>query len=401
MKLSRSIIESLASKEGAYKISDGRGLYLHIMPNGSKYWRLKYRFWGKEKILALGVYPDLSLKDARDKIERARQQLAQNIDPSEVKKENKHEKISKSAYTFALGTSEWYSKNAPLWKESHRKRILRRVEADLLPKLGKLPIDKITAPELLRALRVVEERSIPTSHRLLQICSSIFGYAIVTGRLDFDITLSLKGALGKVKKKNYAYLPEEGLADFMIRLSSYEEKIIRLALQLLIHTLVRSTELREAKWDEINWDKKEWRIPAERMKMGNTHIIPLSLQMLGILKELQVISGNMEYIFPAEKAPLPIGKNTLLNAIYDMGYKGKTTIHGFRATASTILNENGFPADVIERQLAHTEGNKVRASYNHAQHLPERRKMLQWWGDFIDQQSGNNVIQMKRASNEN
>lgn len=397
MKLTNAIIANTISQEKPFKLSDGGGMYLHVMPNGSKYWRCKYRFQGKEKTIALGVYPDVSLKDARNRREDARRQLAQNIDPNAVKKELKEEMTHKFENTFGNIALEWYEKNFYAWDEEYRKRILKRLESDVIPILGTKPIQDISAPELLKTLRIVEQRTVGTAHRLLQICSQIYRYAIATGKVDIDITMSLRGALQSKKQSNYASLAEKDLPKFLKDLDNYLCIQTKLALKLLILTFVRSTELRGARWEEIDWDKSEWRIPGERMKMNAVHIVPLSCQAVKILRELQLISGNREYIFPGKNPDTCISENILLHAIYDLGYKGKTTVHGFRATASTILNENGFPVDVIERQLAHTDNNKVRASYNHAQHLPERRKMMQWWSDFIDQQNGSNVIQIKRA----
>lgn len=398
MKLINASIIGAQPKDRPYKIFDGGGMYLHIMPNGSKYWRIKYRHAGREKTFSIGVYPEISLKLARNTLGQIRQQLVQNIDPNTAKKQIKKKMIEKLDNLFASVSLEWYEKNFHTWEEKHRKLILRRLEKHFFPQLGTKPIQDINAPELLKTLRIIEERSIGAAHRMLQVCSQVFRYAIATGKAEIDITLSLKGALQKELQSNYASLAEKQLPNFLTNLDNLHCKQTKLAMKLLILTFVRSTELRGAKWEEIDWQKAEWRIPAERMKMKSVHIIPLSVQAINILREQQLTSGNRQYIFPSTKNPDTfLSENILLHAIYDMGYKGKTTVHGFRATASTILNENGFSADVIERQLAHTERNKVRASYNHAQYFPERRKMLQWWGDFIDQKNGGNVIELKRA----
>lgn len=398
MKLTNNIILNAHPQAKPYKLSDGGGMYLYIMPNGKKYWRFKYRFAKKEKTLALGVYPDVFLKEARQKLAEARKQLTNNIDPNAFKKDLKQRVILSQENTFQKIALEWHSQSAAIWEEGYCKRILRGLENDIFPKVGSVPIQEISAFELLKALRIIEQRTVGAAHRMLQVCSQVFRYAISSGKLEIDITISLKGALAKSLKKNYANLSEKELSEFFAKLKSHSDPLIKLALNLLILTFVRSDELREAKWEEIDFEKAEWRIPAERMKMQELHIVPLSSQTIKILRELQGISGNRAHLFPSPRNPhTHISENILLHTIYDLGYKKKATVHGFRATASTILNENGWSADVIERQLAHTERNKVRASYNHAQHLPERRKMLQWWGDFIDQQSGKNVIQIKRS----
>lgn len=398
MKLTNTMVVAAQPIDKPFKLSDGVGMYLQIMPNGGKYWRFKYRFAGKEKILAIGVYPDVSLKDARLKLAEARKLLTDSIDPGAVKRERKEEIMQKSENTFSSVSAEWYGKSSPLWSEKTQRLIYKRIQRDLLPQLGHRPISEITAPELLKTLRIIEKRSIEAAHRTLQLCSQIFRYAIATGKAGSDITLNLRGALSKVAGGHYAALSEKELPEFIGRLDNHKDIQIKLALKLLLLTFVRSIELRGAKWEEIDWTKAEWRIPAERMKMASLHIVPLSNQAIKVLRELQAHTGNREYILPSVKNPdTHISENILLHAIYDLGYKDKATIHGFRATASTILNENGFPADVIERQLAHTERNKVRASYNHAQHLPDRRKMLQWWGDYLDQVGGKNILPIRRA----
>jgi integrase len=399
MKLDNKIVNNASPKLKPYKLSDGAGLYLYVMPTGKKYWRVKYRYAGCEKVFSIGVYPEISLKSARIACAEMRSQLAQNLDPNALKKEAKERIVILRENTFENVTNEWYAKNSNTWNDKYKKRILKGLESNLLPRLGCKPIEGITALELLKTLRIIENRSIGTAHRMLQTCSQIFRYAIATGKVEIDVTLSLKGALSKVSEKHYSYLTEKELFAFLTKTNTFfAGKLQKLALNLLILTFTRSTELRAAKWEEIDWDKSEWRIPAERMKMKSLHIVPLSSQAIKVLRELQVISGNREYIFPAERNPdTHISENILLHLIYDMGYKGKTTVHGFRATASTILNENGFPPDVIERQLAHTERNKVRASYNHAQYLSERRNMMNWWGSYIDQKNGKNIIQIKRA----
>ncbi len=280
------------------------------------------------------------------------------------------------------------------WTERHAAYVLRRLENDTFPAIGQRPIAEITAQELLRVVRVVESRgALEIAHRILQACGQIFLYAIVTGRADNNPATSLRGALKTVKASNYSSLKATELPDFMNKLENYDgdcegdgngNLLTKLALKLIMLTFVRTGELRGARWSEISFEAAEWRIPAERMKMDQQHIVPLSKQAIEILRELQKISGHSHFIFPNQSNPSKcMSENTMLYAVHRMGFKGKTTVHGFRSTASTILNETGFKADVIERQLAHCERNKVRAAYNHAEYLPERRNMMQHWADYL------------------
>jgi len=387
----------------SYKKSDEKGLYLEVMPNGSKYWRFKYRYNKKEKRLSIGVYPEVSLKEARNKRDEARKLLAENIDPSQQKKLEKITKHINSENSFESIAREWHEQKKPSWTERHAHYVLTRLEADIFPKIGYRPINEIKAPELLVALKEIEKRgAIDIAHRAMQTSGQIFRYAIATGRAEHDISADLKGALQTRKKKHYNKLPEKELPDFLSKLEKYDteyqgDKLTKLAFKLLINTFLRTTEIRGARWEEFNFDKKEWRIPAERMKMKEEHIVPLSKQSLEIIEEIKLITGNRELLFPnVNNANKPISENTLLYALYRMGYRGRTTTHGFRSTASTILHENRFPSDVIEIQLSHAERNEVKASYNFAKYLPERRQMMQWWSDYIERAlktGGGNVIE--------
>lgn len=283
---------------------------------------------------------------------------------------------------------EWHNNKKQQWTERHAVYVLRRIQVDIFPILGSRAINEIKAPELLAVLRLIETRgAIDIAHRVLQTCGQIFRYAISTGRAERDISADLRGALKTRKKENYSHLEAKELPEFLDKLEKYEGDIqTKLALKFLLFTFVRTGEIRGARWEEIDFEKNEWRIPAERMKMRDLHIVPLSKQAMKVLKELHLINGYKEHLFPNRNKPITfISENTLLYAIYRMGYHLRATVHGFRATASTILNENGFKPDVIERQLAHSERNKVRASYNHAQYLPERKEMMQWWGDYLNE----------------
>jgi len=375
-------------KEKPYKLSDAGGLYILVQPNGSKLWRLKYRIAGKEKLLSIGSYPIITLAAARDKAMQAKEKLTNNIDPSQAKKEEKQKQLVNLENSFESIARCWHNNQKLSWTERHASYVLRRMEADLFPKMGARAIETITPPELLTTLRAIEARdAIDIAHRALQTCGQIFRYAIATGKAERDIAADLRGALKTRKKENYSRLAASELPEFLSKLEKYDGEIqTKLALKFLILTFVRSAEVRGAKWSEINFEKKEWRIPAERMKMRDPHIVPLSTQAINLLNELKPLTGHMEHLFPNRtKSSTFISENTMLYAVYRLGYHSRTTAHGFRGTASTILNEHGFMPDVIERQLAHAERNKVRASYNHAQYLPERTKMMQWWGNYIGQ----------------
>ncbi|MBS0207747.1 MAG: tyrosine-type recombinase/integrase [Planctomycetes bacterium] len=385
--LSDAQIRNAKPKPRPYKLSDGEGLFLVVMPTGSKYWRLRYFVAGKEKLLALGVYPEVNLADAREKRAEARKALAGGSDPSELKKEVKRQVILKSANVFEVIAREWLTMREHEWAPSHALRQRGQVEKHILSKLGNRPVAEITAPEVLAMLRVIEARgTLDTAHRMMQVTGQIFMYAIATGRAERNPVPDLRGALKTPVVSHHSFLTESELPDYLGKLDAYNgSPQTKLALRLLLLTFVRTNELRGALWTEIDWDKAEWRIPAERMKMNRLHIVPLSTQAIGVLRELQKISGNRSFVFPNEHNPATyMSENTMLYALYRMGYHSRATGHGFRSTASTILNEHGFRADIIERQLAHSERNNVRAAYNHAQYLPERREMMQWWADFLD-----------------
>ena len=374
-------------------MSDGEGLFLLVTPAGSKYWRLKYFFAGKEKLLALGVYPDVTLADARERRAEARKVLAAGKDPGETKKETKRVQTLQAANSFEIVAREWLEKRSHEWAGSTARTRLTRIEMHILPQLGSRPIAEITAPEVLAVLRTVEDRgTLDTARRIMQMCGQIFMYAIATGRAERNPVPDLRGALKTPIVKHYSFINESELPAFLEKMETYDGGFqTRLALRFLLLTFVRSNELRAAKWTEINWEKAEWRIPAERMKMKELHIVPLSTQAIVVLRELQKQTGTWQYLFPNQHNPAKcMSENTILFALYRMGYHSRATGHGFRSTASTILNEHGFRADVIERQLAHGERNAVRAAYNHAQYLPERRQMMQWWADYLDETASKN-----------
>ena len=405
MKLTDTTVRNAKPKPKPYKLSDGDGMFLAVQPNGGRYWRLKYRFAGKEKLLALGVYPETSLAEARERRAQARKVLAIGNDPSEVKKEVKRTTLLSSENTFEAVAREWYEQNLHTWSKRHGEAVITRLEADIFPKLGSRPVTDINAPEILSTLRLIEKRgALDLAQTVAQYCRRIYAYAIATGRAERNPVTDLRGALKTPVRKHHAYLKSDELPEYLGKLEAYDgHPITTLALRFLMITFVRTTELRGAEWAEIDMNKAEWRIPAARMKMKDPHIVPLSKQAVEILKELQQYTGNRQHVFANQHKPSTfMSENTMLYALYRMGYHSRTTGHGFRATASTILNEHGFPPDHIERQLAHIERNKVRAAYNHAQYLPKRRKMMQWWSDYLDGVASgeapdtSNVVELKK-----
>jgi integrase len=387
MPLTDTAIRNAKPQLQPYKMTDGEGMHLYIVPSGSKYWRFQYRYAGKQKTLALGVYPDVNLADARDSRAQARKLLAAGNDPAETKKAAKRIIKLNSDNTFEAVALEWHEQRKHEWVPSHAESVRVRLEGHLFKKLATRPIADIEAPELLYVFRVIEKSgALDMAQRVMQYAGQIFMYAIATGRVKRNPVADLRGALKSPVRKHHVYIGAEELPEYLQKLEAYQgNHITKLALKLLLLTFVRTTELRAAEWTEINFDKAEWRIPAERMKMKETHIVHLSHQALAVLLELQKYSGNRQYVFPNVVRPAKcMSANTMIFALYRMGYHSRATGHGFRSTASTILNEEGFTPDVIERQLAHGQRNKVRAAYNHAQYLPERKKMMQWWADYLE-----------------
>jgi integrase len=395
MPLTDTALRSAKPRAKAFKLFDGGGLYLEVSPAGGKWWRWKYRHGGKEKRLSLGVYPDVSLKAARAKREAARRQLAAGIDPGQARKA---EKLAQAgAECFEAIAREWHAKFSPGWVASHGDRILRRLDKDVFPWLGARPIAEVKAPELLAVLRRIESRGAQeTAHRAMQNCGQVFRYAVATGRAERDPTGDLRGALPPPKEKHHASIIEPKRIGALLRaIDAYEGFFAtKCALRLAPLVFVRPGELRQAQWPEIDLEKAEWRIPAERMKMREQHIVALSRQAIEILRELEPLTNRgiaakpnvPRYVFPGVRSrERPMSENAILAALRRMGYaKEEMTGHGFRSMASTLLHEHGWSHHAIERQLAHAERNAVSAAYNFAEHLPERRKMMQAWADYLD-----------------
>lgn len=389
MPLTAIEIKTAKAANKQYKMADGGGLYLLVTTNQAKYWRLDYRFNGKRKTLAIGVYPEISLLEARERRVVARKILANGADPSEIKKAQKAAAVALTENSFENVAREWFSKHAPNWKENHSSKIIRRFEADIFPWLGTKPASDITAPDLLQTIRRIENRgALETAHRALANCGQVFRYAIATGRAHRDPAADLRGALPPAREKHHASITEPKLIGELLRdIQGYKGTFVtKCALRLAPLVFLRPSELRKAEWTEIDLDKAEWRIPAKKMKMNAVHIVPLSTQSMTILLEIQPLTGTGRYVFTgARTTSRPMSENTVLGALRRMGYTTEEmTGHGFRSMASTLLNEQGFNRDAIERQLAHAERDGVRAAYNYAEYLPERKTMMQAWSDYLD-----------------
>ena len=391
MPLTDAAVRAAKPREKAYKLADSQGMYLHVAPSGAKYWRLKYRVDGKERVHALGVYPTVSLLAARKARDAIKDQLRAGLDPSHEKRRVKIETGLRRTNSFEAIAREWYDAKCQTWKTSYADNVIALLEKELFPALGARPIAEITAPELLAVLRKIEARgAFEMSKKSMQLAGQVFRFGVATGRCERDPTPDLKGALKTRKVKHMARVTEAELPELMQKIEAYDGEFqTRLALQFLALTFVRTGELRHAEWTEIDETKAEWRIPAAKMKMPSPHIVPLSTQALDVIRQLRELNGRWKWVFPSQSnTQKPISENTVLFALYRMGYHSRMTGHGFRGLASTILNENGFESDWIERQLAHTERNDVRAAYNHAQYLSERRRMMQWWGDYLEGPGG-------------
>ena len=389
MKLTDNKIKSLKPRDKQYKISDGKNLFLLVTPNGAKYWRYKYIFNGREKVLAIGVYPNISLSKAREERNLAKQQLANGNDPSFIKQTHYKNKKQAIQNSFEHIAREWHNKFLSKWTDKHALTIISRLEKNIFPWIGNKPISDITSMEVLKLLHKIELRGAKeTAHRVLQICGQIFRYAIITAKIESDPSAALKGALAPVKKKHYASItnPVE-IGKLLLSIDNYKGYLVtKCALKLAPLVFVRPGELRKAEWAEFNFDIAEWRIPPEKMKMKTLHIVPLATQAIHILHELHSVTGSEKYLFPGLiNTYRPMSDNTINYALRRMGYTSEEmTAHGFRSTACTILNEQGWNKDAIERQLAHSERNNIRAAYNYAEYLPERRKMMQEWADYLD-----------------
>ena len=386
-----------------YRLSDGGGLYLLVVPKGGKYWRMKYRFGGKDMApLAFGVYPAVSLAKAREKREAARKQLREGIEPGAVMKSQKAAKVAETKDGFEVVAREWYSSRSPTWSESHKETVIGRLQRDIFPRIGVRPIGEITAPELLKMLRGIESRgALETAHRTKTICGQVFRYAIATGRAERDPAADLRDALKPYKEGHLAAIidPKE-LGPLLKAIDTLKgTHVVRCGLKLTPMLMARPGELRHMEWTEVDLDTATWSIPADKMKGRQPHIVPLQWQAVDILRDLYELTGRGKYVFPCHGRPnKPMSEAALSVAMHRLGYKGKQTLHGFRATARTILDEVlQQRVEHVEHQLAHSVRDPLGRAYNRTSHLDERRKMMQLWADYLDGlKQGAKVLPIRR-----
>lgn len=393
MKLNARQVDTAKPREKAYQLADGAGLYPEVVPSGSRYWRMKYRFNGKEKRMAFGVYPAVSLAQARALRDEAKKKLAEGIDPSFAKKEEKLVRDVRLHNTFQAVALEWHGTKVSRWSEGYASDIIEAFNKDIFPYIGQQPVNEIKPLVLLNVLRRMESRgATEKAKKVRQRCSEVFRYAIVTGRAEYNPAADLTSAMSGHESKQYPFLTVEELPDFFKALSGYTgSPLIVLAARLLILTGVRTGELRGAFWSEFDLEKAVWEIPAERMKMKRPHLVPLSTQALEIVQQLKVMSGQYPLVFPGRNDPRKTMSEASINQVFKrIGYTGKVTGHGFRHTMSTILHEEGFNTAWIETQLAHVDKNAIRGTYNHALYLEGRKEMMQWYGDYVDSCESNN-----------
>jgi integrase len=400
-KLTHTALRAAKPTEKPYKLSDGGGLYLLVNPSGALWWRFKYQFEGREKLLSLGVHPHVSLQQARALRDEAKKAVANRVDPSAKRQAEK----SSTANSFEAVAREWLALQEKKLAPATYAKAVWTLETLVYPYIGSRPIAKLSAADVLKVLKRIEARGIhETAHRTRQRCSQVFRYAVQTERTAHDVTADLRGALAPVVSEHHAAITEPvRIGELLRAIDGYTgHSATAYALKLAPLLFVRPGELRHAEWVEFDLDGPEpqWRIPAEKMKMGEQHLVPLSQQALALLRELQPLTGRGPYLFPSIRSRTrPMSDNTVNAALRRLGYTSEEmTGHGFRSLASTCLNEQGYHPDLIELQLAHAERNKVRAAYNKAQRLPERRKMMEAWADYLDGLRRANVVPIRRAS---
>lgn len=397
MALTDAKLRTLKPKEKVYRLGDSAGLYIEVAINGSRYWRMKYRFLGKEKRLAFGVYPEVTLAEAREKRDAARKLLASGSDPAEAKKIAKATQQANAENTFEAVAREWHTSKADRWSLRYRDEIIDTFEKDIFPYIGKRPIAEIKPLELLETLQKMEKRgALEKMRKVRQRCGEVYRYAIITGRAEYNPAPDLASALTPPKKQHFPFLTAEELPYFLKDLAGYTGSVItKTATKIILLTAVRTQELRFARWQDIDLEKGIWEIPAEVMKMKRPHVMPLSKQVIELFNSLKPLSGHYELVFIGRNDHRkPISKESVNQVIELLGYKGRLTGHGFRHTMSTILHEKGFNSAWIETQLAHIDKNAIRGTYNHAQYMDGRREMMQWYADYMDELEGSldNVV---------
>lgn len=378
-------VKSVKPKEKAHRLFDTKGLYLEVSPKGGKWWRLKYRFEGRERRMSLGVYPNVSLRDARERRDEARKRVAHGIDPQKEREAHKN-----GRGTFEALAREWFLKYEKTWVPAHGDRIIRRFERDIFPWLGKQRIEQVEPLDILTVLRRIEDRgAIETAHRAMQNCSQVFRYAVATGRAKRDPTVDLRGAIPPAKERHHAAITDPAQVGELLRATKDYKGFFptKCALMFAPLVFVRPVELRTAEWEEMDFERAEWNIPARKMKMREPHLVPLPRQALAILEELHPLTGNGQYLFPSIRTRTrPMSENTVNGALRRLGYpKDVMTGHGFRAMARTMLDEQlGFRPDYIEQQLAHRVRDPLGRAYNRTKHVKERRVMMQAWADYLE-----------------
>lgn len=394
-RLTDTAIRNAKPREKAYKLTDGGSLFLLVTPAGSKLWRYRYRLGGSENLFAIGDYPALGLLQAREARDAARRLVKEGIHPSQHRRATRLVAATEAANTFEAVAREWIEQNRSHWSAYYARQVETVLTGDVFPQIGGLPLRAVTSAQILGILREVEKRGAPSIALLVrQWVSAVFRYGVATLRADLDPASALRGAVRKPKTQHKRPLSRKELGVFLAKLEDSQSGLqVATALRLLLLTFVRPGELRGARWSEFDLEAAEWRIPAQRMKMREPHVVPLSRQAVRLLRELKAEAVSRPQLFPNLRDPKrDMSPTTLNRALERMGYAGHFSAHGFRATASTLLNEMGYRPDVIERQLAHRERNRVRASYNQATYMAERKKMMQDWSNFLDAlKKGDNV----------
>lgn len=381
-------IKKAKPREKVYSLGDGNGLSLIVEPNGSKGWRFRYQFNGKSKMISLGIYPVITLNEAREKRDDARRLVANGTDPAEARKEERNKASGQSENTFKKITLEWFNGRKDRWSEGYRDDMMEAFENDVFPYIGDRPIAEIKPLELLEVLSIMEKRGVTEKlKKVRQRCGEVWKYAIITGRAEYNPAPDLASAFIPHQRENYPYLLADELPEFLSSVDKYQgSQIVRTALNILMLTGLRPGELRKSEWSFIDFESRTWKLPEKIMKMGRVHVVPMSDQVISLLRQIQPISGDYQYIFPSrtnhKKHLSEMAINTMIGR---MGYRGRATGHGFRHTMSTILHEKGFNTAWIELQLAHVDKNSIRGTYNHALYLEGRREMMQWYADYIDE----------------
>lgn len=381
-------LRNLETREKPYKVADGNGLFVLISPSGLRAWRWKYRFAGKEKVLPLGKYPDVTLADARQARDEARKKVLADVDPAEERRDAKFALMAAHESSFETVARAWHKVWSPTKHQRYSDDVLARLERNVFPVIGHKPVAHIEPKDVVRMMDFIQCRgATDIARRVRNTCSQVFRYAVTKGLCGRNPAGEFKPSdvLPQRRAGNHARIDESELPDLLRKIEAYEgSQLTRLAMKLLALTFVRTSELIEARWSEIDFENAEWRIPAERMKMKRMHVVPLAPQALQVLRTVHVISGKCEFLFPGERdRKKSMSNNTILKALERIGYKGKMTGHGFRGLASTALYERQFPSDHIELQLAHVRG-KVRGAYDHSQQLPQRRKMMEHWAAHLE-----------------